>query len=208
MDDLVANIDFDDTVAGYSLALREHMDRLRAPGEPVFTDRVEPEPPYIEARRKMIQRQPGFWRELEPLPLGFEVVDELRTLGFTLNVLTKGPKTTPGAWTEKQEWCAKHLPDAMVTITQNKALVYGRVLVDDWPDYFTKWLQVRPRGLVICLAHPWNEGFAKGGAQEHPNVLRYDGTDVLGLRWALEAAHGRAPGQSLKQPPFVEGTAR
>ena len=76
-------------------------------------------------------------------------------------------------------------------------MVYGRVLFDDWPPYFEKWLAVRPRGLVVCLAHPWNAAFAKGGPKEHPNVVRYDGSDVLELRYALERAQGRAPGEHL-----------
>ena len=196
-DDLVANIDLDDTLAAYSKALREQMRTLQAPCETAFVDREEAEPPHMEARRKMIQRQPGFWENLERVPLGFEIVDELRMLKFTLNVLTKGPRTTPGAWTEKQVWCSQHLPDAMVTITENKALVYGRALVDDWPQYFMRWLNVRPRGLVVCVAHPWNADYAKGGCKEHPSVLRYDGTDVLELRERLRRAYDRKARENL-----------
>ena len=200
-DDLVALIDLDGTVADYDTALRDAMRSLQAPNEPTYNDRYTGgvEPDYIEARRKMIQRQPGFWRNLKPLPQGFEVVEEMRRLGFGLHVLTKGPQKNGPAWGEKLEWCQEHLKDATVTVTGEKSLVYGRVLFDDFPPYFTKWLQVRPRGLVICLAHPWNEGYAKGGPQAHPNVLRYDGSDILELRYALEAARGRAPGEALKR---------
>jgi len=198
-DDNVALIDLDGTVADYDTALKAAMLTLQSPGEPPYGDRYTGgiEPPYVEARRKMIQRQPGFWADLEPLPKGFEVVDELRQLGFGLHVLTKGPQSNSGAWAEKLEWSRKHLPDATVTVTGNKSLVYGRVLFDDFPPYFTKWLQVRPRGLVICLAHPWNEGYAKGGSQAHPNVIRYDGTDVIELREALRRAYDRAPREAL-----------
>jgi len=29
---------------------------------------------------------------------------------------------------------------------------------------------------------------------EHPNIIRYDGTDILELRWALERAYERSGG--------------
>ncbi len=196
--DLVACIDLDDTLAKYSQGLAAQMRLLQAPGEPEWKDRETVEPPHMEARRKLIQRQPGFWRDLAPLEQGFEIVEELRKLNFGLHVLTKGPKTTINAWSEKKEWCDRHIPDATVNITQDKSKFYGRVLVDDWPGYYEEWLIVRPRGLVVCVAHPWNEAFAKGGAREHPNVFRYDGTNRDALRYALEAAAGRAPGEALK----------
>jgi hypothetical protein len=125
------------------------------------------------------------------------VVDELRALGFELHVLTKGPRSTPNAWSEKVEWCADHLPDANVTVTGDKSLVYGRVLVDDWPPYFTRWLEARPRGLVVCVAHPWNEGFSPGGPQAHANVLRYDGANREELRRRLARAYERGAREDL-----------
>ena len=112
-------------------------------------------------------------------------------MGFLLHVLTKGPKYTRAAWSEKADWCAENLPDALITVTQDKSLMYGRVLVDDYPPYFEKWLEVRPRGLVVCVAHPWNGDFAKGGAKEHPNVFRYNGTNREELRLALKSAFER-----------------
>lgn len=199
MSDNIALIDLDGTVADYDAALTEAMKTLQAPDEPSYQDRYTGgvEPSYIEARRKMIQRQPGFWRNLKPLQLGFDVVDEFRRLEFGLHVLTKGPRSTPNAWGEKLEWCTEHMPDALVTVSSDKSLVYGRALVDDYPDYFMGWLRHRPRGLVVCVAHPWNEGFRKGGRQENPNVFRYDGTNRKELSDLVRRVAQRKSGESL-----------
>ena len=200
-EDRIALVDLDGTVADYDTAMKEQMETLRAPGEPDILYRPtygdEGVPAYVTTRRKVLQRQAGFWRNLKPLANGFRVVEELRRLKFSLHVLTKGPKTTPNAWSEKLEWCAEHLPDAVVTITGDKSLVYGRVLFDDFPPYFQAWLTNRPRGLVVCLAHPWNEDFAKGGPQEHPNIFRYDGTNREALVSYLTRAYERKSRQDL-----------
>ena len=186
-EDRVALIDLDGTVADYDGAMQAELEKLRGPDEPVrWADRDAP--PFIEARRSLVRKKPGFWRDLARIPLGFEVVDELRDLGYMLHVLTAGPKSTTSAWTEKAEWCRENLPDAFVTVTQDKSLVYGRVLVDDWPPYFEKWLSVRPRGLVVAVAHDWNAHIA------HPNVIRYDGSNRAELRAALKAAYDRKSG--------------
>ena len=115
-----------------------------------------------------------------------------------IHVLTKGPKSSPNAFTEKVCWCKQHMPGVPVTLTENKGLVYGRVLVDDWPSYVEAWLKFRARGLVIMPDRPWNQGF------EHPNLVRFgelvvaeDGpgrsserSDALQLRRGLRGAQG------------------
>ena len=201
MDDKVALIDLDGTVADYDAALISAMRSIQAPDEVPYGDRytnsgTRVEIPYVEARRKMIQRQPGFWKNLAPLSMGFEIVEELRQLSFMLHVMTKGPTTTPTAWSEKVEWCRTNLRDAIVTVTGDKSLVYGRVLVDDFPPYFEKWLAVRPRGLIVCVAHPWNEDYATGGKQENPNILRYDGTTRAYWKKRLIQAYYRKGGEA------------
>jgi hypothetical protein len=198
-DERQALIDLDGSLADYDGALRAAMDAIRAPGEPPYADRlaVGREEPHMEARRKLIQAQPGFWRGLERIERGFEVVDRMRRIGFGLHVLTKGPRATVGAWSEKLAWCIAELPDAMVTITSDKSAVYGRVLLDDWPAYFVAWLKARPRGLVICVAQPWNADYRAGGPLEHANVLRYDGSNQAEVETRLRAAYDRKGGASL-----------
>jgi 5'-nucleotidase len=191
-EDQVALIDLDGTVADYDGEMDRNLQLLRGPTEEHFRG-WDDVPPHIEARRNLIKRQPGFWRSLPRLELGFHIVEELRALQFLLHVLTKGPKYTTGAWTEKADWCRENLPDAFVTVTQDKSLVFGKVLVDDYPPYFEKWLEVRPRGLVICVAHDWNGVYARDGAKAHPNVFRYNGSNREELRSVLRLAYNRKP---------------
>lgn len=202
IDDLVALLDLDGTVADYDEAMTEEQRALQGPNEEPYKGRYEEgvEPDHIYARRKLIQQMPGFWRNLNTIPYGFEIVREVGAIGFDLHVLTKGPSKTPSAWSEKLEWCAINLPDLPVTVTSEKSLVYGRVLVDDYPPYFEAWLKVRPRGLVVCVAQPWNAAYAEGGPLWRRNILRYEGTraDLATLRTLLKLAYHRAPGEMFE----------
>jgi hypothetical protein len=175
---LVALVDMDGTLCDYQGSLRRDLEALRSPGDPEVGPDDET-PAWLRAREHAVRRQPGWWRTLPPLKLGFDVLAELQALQFEVHVLTKGPAHAPRAWTEKLEWCQHHLPGVPVTITMDKGLVYGKVLVDDWPPYVERWLTWRPRGLVILPAQPWNAGFA------HPNALRYDGGNLDEIRAAL-----------------------
>lgn len=144
----VALVDMDGTVCRY----REALDRDTAAvleGETVS-------PGTLDRIQALIKAQPGWWRNLEPYGLGITIVETLAQIGFRIMVLTKGPQRAKNAWSEKFEWCAKHIPSASVTVTQDKGLVYGKVLVDDWPEYVDRWLQWRPRGLVLMPAQEWN----------------------------------------------------
>lgn len=172
---LVALVDMDGTLCDYYGQLTRDLEALRSPADPP----PDADAPWQRAREAAIRRQPGWWRGLPRLPLGFDVLTELQALRFEVHVLTKGPVSAPSAWTEKLEWCQQHLPGVPVTITMDKGLVYGKVLVDDYPPYVLRWLTWRPRGLVVMPAQPWNADFT------HPSVLRYDGSDLEAVRVAL-----------------------
>jgi FMN phosphatase YigB (HAD superfamily) len=163
----IALFDLDGTLADYDSAMRRDMRLLQSPGEPDWGAHIEDEPEYLRERSSLIRRVPGWWENLDKHPPGFEILSVARELKFQCHVLTKGPASASSSWTEKLRWCQKHVPDLLVTVTQDKGLVYGKVLVDDWPPYVRRWLEWRPRGLVIMPAHPWNEGVT------HPNVIRY-----------------------------------
>ncbi len=163
----VANVDLDGTLADYNKALLAALESMRSPGEPKLEgdDPFRNTPSWLDARMMYVKNRPGFWLNLEPIPLGMEVLDLIRE-HFKINILTKGPVRTTIAWTEKAEWARKYVPDAQVTITDDKGLVYGKVLFADWPPYIERWLQWRKRGLVLMLDHPWNRDF------KHPQVIR------------------------------------
>lgn len=184
MNKKIALFDMDSTLCDFDGAMRRDLTKLAAPDEHpryMYDEKI----PHIEARRDVIKKQPGWWLRLERLECGFDVLKMCQEIGFSIHVLTKGPYKAPVAWGEKAQWCREHLPGIPVTITEDKGLVYGRVLVDDWPDYIASWLAFRPRGLVIVPAHSWNEHLV------HPNIIRYDGSNKDQVRKALQESFDR-----------------
>lgn len=70
-------------------------------------------------------------------------------------------------------------------ITRDKSGEYGKVLVDDYPDYIEGWFKWRPRGLVIMPASSSNSEYT------HPNLIRYDGSNLEHVKVALQLARDR-----------------
>lgn len=163
----IALFDLDNTLADYSAAIVEGMARISLPGDPPWVSSIDESPVY-EARRKLIISKPGWWRALKPFQMGFEILEQVKRHGFECYICSKGPAHHPMAWAEKVAWCQEHVPGLPIILADNKSLVYGRVLVDDWPKYGSKWLKHRPRGLWIIPSQPWNECVAEG-----TGVLKY-----------------------------------
>lgn len=185
MSELIALVDMDGTLCDYTGALDRDLATLRAPSEII---NANDDAPHLEARRRLIKSQPGWWLRLSPLTLGINIVEFLQEEGYTIHILTKGPVRLTNAWTEKVEWCRNFVPNAQVTITEDKGLVYGKILVDDWPPYIKRWLEWRPRGKVIMPAQPWNDKYS------HQNVLRYDGKNEDDLRQFIDRGHNDSIG--------------
>lgn len=170
----IALIDMDGTVADYESAIEVSYDRLRNPeNEACYKDASrcygrDTWPDHLWNRMDAIKRRPGFWRNLEPLEIGFEIIDVLATMGFSFHIATQGPSTKSAAWAEKLDWAREHMPFADVNVTENKSLLYGKVLVDDWPPFGLDWLKHRPRGIVIMPAAHYNKDI------EHPQIFRYE----------------------------------
>lgn len=159
----IALFDMDGTLAEYEGKLLADLNQLAAPSEPELLS-LDNLPQHVEHRAKLIKSQPGWWRALDPIPLGLHVLTIAHNIGFKIHILTKGPFRTTLAWEEKVLWCRQHVDSrigqhADITITEDKGLVYGTVLVDDFPDYINRWLTWRPRGVVLFPPRPCNAGF-------------------------------------------------
>lgn len=172
----VALMDLDGTLCDYDAALARDMASIASSNEKPFDIRFhDDQPDYIKARMDLIRSNPIWWENLEPITSGMTIYKLLRECNFRIVVLTQGPRLNAEAWKGKLLWCRKHLhPDTDVIITRDKGLVYGKILVDDFPPYIEGWLKHRPRGIVIMPDQPWNQGF------EHKQVMRYKSGDISG----------------------------
>lgn len=193
----VALIDMDGTLCDYDGAIARMAATLRSPEEPQCQYERDCEPAYISNRIELIKSLPGFWRDLEVLPNSLALAKWLESSGFEIHILTQGPRRHPRAWQEKVEWINTHLPDRDITITRNKSLTYGRILVDDYPPYMEGWLQHRPRGLGLMPEQPWNQDFS------HPQVIKFnprtEGTGCIlpaGTSRTINRVYERAEGES------------
>ena len=183
LDRPIALVDLDGTLCNFSEAILERLIELRGPNDdPDDELKLEP-PPYILARQRIIMSTSGFWRNLKPIPAGLQLVSLLVEFEFNTHVFTKGPSDNPSAWAEKFEWCRLHVPELRVIMTEDKSLVNGDVLVEDWPPYIIQWRRRCPKGFVIIPAQPWNED-AK--VEQLENAIRYNGTNLTEVRTFLE----------------------
>ena len=167
----IALFDMDGTLCDYEGSLKEHMLSLQAPEEEIFSEMEhENSPVYLKNRANLIQKDIEWWVNLPKLKLGFDIWHLVAKHGYRRMILTQGPRKNPSAWSGKKIWIDRHFgPDVDITITRDKGLVYGKILVDDYPEYIERWLKWRPRGLVIMPANKNNAKF------KHPQVIRYDG---------------------------------
>ncbi len=184
--------DLDGSLADFDKSMLEGLAALKSPGEPdILSVQEGYQFPHIRARIELISKQPNWWFELEPIAMGFQILEVAKEIGFQIHVLTQGPKTKPMAWKEKVEWCQKHLGGEIdIHITRNKGMVYGRFLYDDYPNYMMRWLEYRPRGLGIMPVNGQNKNF------HHPQVIRWDGNNIDEVSERLNAAYKRKAGES------------
>lgn len=199
----IALFDMDATMANFELSMRIQLQKLRSRGEPSFiTEDDEPvvdlweyqrQHNHARERMRLIKRSTGFWKYLPMIRSGLDLFDAFAEAGFRTDVLTQAPKSCPSAYTEKKEWCDLYLPpDTTIHISGDKSLVYGKVLVDDWPGYVQPWLDWRPRGLVLMPSYRYNRDF------EHERVIKYP-VDLS--QSELEDIMGKVQDFVAKYPP-------
>ena len=177
----IALFDMDGTLCDYETGLRTSLEKLRSPGEdPIKMPIRDDAPEWLRERSNIIRSNKTWWATLPKFQLGFDIWNTAETHTFRRMILTQGPKRNPEAWSGKKIWIDNNLgQDVDITITRDKGLVYGRILVDDWPEYIERWLQWRPRGLVIMPANSSNKQF------KHPQVIRYDGSNLAEVEAAF-----------------------
>ena len=180
----IALFDIDGTLCDYDRGLSRALEKLRSPGEPIFRPPIRDNvPPYIKARADLIRSNEEWWVKLPKFKLGWDVLEVAQSLDYRIMILTQGPRRNPASWSGKKRWIDKNLgPDVDMTITRDKGLVYGKVLVDDYPDYIKGWLKWRKHGLVIMPANESNRDF------RHEQVIRYDGSNLEQVAQAMERA--------------------
>jgi 5'-nucleotidase len=178
----IALFDLDQTLADYDSGLEFSMLKLQSPMEPPYSGIPRDNAPeYLKARADIIRKDTEWWANLPKFKLGFDIWDLAGKLGYRRMILTQGPKRNPNAWAGKVQWIHRNLSqDVEITVTRDKGLVYGKALVDDWPEYIERWLKWRPRGLVIMPANEANINF------KHPQVIRYDGTNFVAVADAMK----------------------
>lgn len=190
----LALFDLDGSLANYDKAMMAALELLRSPGEEPITDLWASESmPWIKNRKDALSRIPGYWINLEPIPEGFAVYNAAIEIGFRTMVLTQCPAKKYYAAKEKIEWIHKHLgEDVPFDLTREKKGRYGKLLYDDYPDYMDQWLSKRPRGLGIMPVNESNKNY------RHPQVIRYDGTNLEYVKAVLRHVYNRKHNQPLE----------
>ncbi|MFH1532590.1 MAG: hypothetical protein ABIK09_17840 [Pseudomonadota bacterium] len=98
-------------------------------------------------------RSQGFFLDLEPIPGSLRALEELRSDGFDVWIVSK-PPGFPGAWAEKFAWIQRHCPafQERVVVCTSKHVIQGDVLIDDSLAVLEGWrfgwgllLQTNPR---------------------------------------------------------------
>lgn len=178
----IALFDMDRTLCDYETKLVQDLNDLRSPEEDIIKKSPrDNDPEYLRRRSNIIRSSIEWWSNSPVFSTGMDVWEVAKELGYRRMILTQGPKMNPNAWAGKKLWLDKEFStDIEATITHDKGLVYGKVLVDDCPEYIERWLEWRPRGLVIMLASKDNRFFY------NPQVIRYNGYNLKEVSNAME----------------------
>jgi hypothetical protein len=158
----VALFDMDGTLCDYKKSLLEKLEELRSPNESTYNSPVTDDSPlYIIKRADLIRASEEWWENLPRFQLGWDILELAKSFGYRIMILTMGPKRNPASWAGKKRWIEKNLgSDIDVTITRDKGLTYGKVLVDDSPMDIERWTRKwGKRRKVIMPANPLNIDF-------------------------------------------------
>lgn len=169
MTELIALFDMDDTLCDYIGQLKRDLSEFFEDPTPIIQDlyarKVSPD---AKARIREIRNRPGWWANLPRLEGGIKLWQLTKDMGFSNCILTKGPYHCDNAYTEKRQWQKRELPDTKIfTITDDKSLVDGTILIDDFPPYLASWLNKHPSKLGIMPERAYNIEF------KNPRTINY-----------------------------------
>ena len=171
----IALFDMDGTLADFFGVLEDDLRAMmNVPHEefimPDFTSNMSK---WLDNRVKSIVNSSGWWRRLRKFKLGWDILECANFLGFSLNIVSRGPDDSPNAWQEKWEWCKNNIPyKHTVTITEDKSLIFGDVLVDDYYLYAEEWLKRHQDGTVIMPVNCYHRTL------KDDRVTVYDGSNL------------------------------
>lgn len=103
--------------------------------------------------------RPGFFRELEPVPGGLEVLKKYHDQGHEIVVASSATLTNaPG---EKFEWLSEYAPwihRDRVAFFKEKWRLQGDILLDDHHENARKFKIFNPKGKTAGILYPYNQG--------------------------------------------------
>lgn len=171
----------DQTLFDYELVLKREFQKIKHPEEPEIKFKFDENPEYVKNRMDLITKSESFWEDLPKFQLGWDILEIAKKLDYQIMILTQGPRKNPAAWSGKKKCIDKHFGENFdITLTRNKGLIYGKILVDDFPGYIEKWTKWRKNGKVIMPANDFNKDY------KHPQVLRYDGSNLKEVEKVFE----------------------
>lgn len=183
----IALFDMDGVLCDYEKQLAEDLEKLRAPCEKQIKEVFGKDiPPHVKNRMHLIKNNTSWWASLPKYKLGWDIFKLAKKIGFRTIILSKNPGYNPEALTGKKIWVENNMgKDMEVILTADKGVVYGRILVDDYPEFAKRWLEHRPNGIVIMPESSLNKSF------KHPQVIKYNGRNIKQVQEAMKKAYSR-----------------
>jgi FMN phosphatase YigB (HAD superfamily) len=89
--------DMDGTLCDLTKSLLFHLNEIKSPNEPFFTEEnlTQPHPDYLEKRISLIYNNQSFWENLPVFQLGWDVYNLTSELDYKTMILTQAPRSNP-----------------------------------------------------------------------------------------------------------------
>jgi len=174
MKDITILMDMDDTLCdNFGQRTRDLRKIFKNESEVIPDYRSSKCPLHVQKKLRKIMSQPGWWENLPRLEDGFELYELAKKENAEIEILTRAPRTYPLAWTEKFLWCMKNVPDVdNINLTFKKKKYPGDILIDDWPEYITSWLDYNQNRRAILPLREWNKDYT------HLRAVHYNGKNI------------------------------